>query len=46
MEKKGSKKGRLNKSIRSGKPEGNEEVQSVNNKTKRFIVYVSSHCFE
>jgi hypothetical protein len=46
MEKKGNKKGRLNKGIRSGRAEANDETQRVSNKPKRFIVYVSSHCFE
>jgi hypothetical protein len=46
MEKKGNKKGRLNKGVRSGRQEGNDEGQPVSSKPKRFIVYVSSHCFE
>lgn len=46
MEKKGKNKSRFGKSGRVEVPKTNEESQQLNARQRRFIIYVSSHCFE
>jgi hypothetical protein len=46
MEKKETKTSRFGKSGRVIKSEMTKQTKQMNAKLKKFIVYVSSHCFE